>query len=288
MKVTASVSSTELRNNQHEWIPCCFDTFLRELTHIKTHCTSTNSLVLFRGHRDSRWLLDSTFKRHVKENILGISLLSKVQDEYRHSLEFHRLLGCLLLYKFGTLTEPSQELYDLASKHGIDPWFEWLKRIQQYPKDDLGPLQGSFVMDWTQSERVATYFADELRSHDMDGAVWIADITATGKVLRQGLPVAEILGKYQEALHNDRPFGIPLVFYPEKQLACHRADNQETVYVAQMDLRFDLAEIWSLREKGLEEGEQIYLKLILPKNTKEECDQWLSNCGLSKDFIYPE
>ncbi|GAG45204.1 unnamed protein product [marine sediment metagenome] len=86
------------------------------------------------------------------------------------------------------------------------------KDTTKYPKDDLGPLQGSFVMDWTQSERVATYLADELRSHDMDGAVWIADITATGKVLRQGLPVAEILGKYQEALHNDRPFGIPLVF----------------------------------------------------------------------------
>lgn len=288
MKVTPSVSTTILGNSQHEWIPCCFETFLKELMYVKTHCVSANSLVLFRGHRDSRWLLDSTFKRHVKENILGISLLSKVQDEYRHSLEFHRLLGCLLLYKFGTKTEPSQELCDLASEHGIDPWFEWLKRIQQYPKDDLGPLQGSFLMDWTQSERVATYFVNEKRSNDVDGAVWIADITATGKVLQRGLAVSEILGKYQEALHNDRPFGIPLVFCPEKQLACQRADNQEAVYVAQMDLRFDLAEIWSLKEKGLEEGEQIYLKLVLPRNTNKECDQWLSDCGLSKEFIYPD
>ena len=102
MRVTPSIPSTKYGNDSYEWIPCCFDSFLKELYHVKEVCGSIDHLAIYRGHRDSRWLLDSTFIRHVKENILGVSAISRVRPDYRNSLEFHRMLGCLFLYKFNS------------------------------------------------------------------------------------------------------------------------------------------------------------------------------------------
>lgn len=288
MKVTPSVSTTKYGREPFEWIPFCFESFLQELNYIKAHCVSLDHLVLFRGHRNSQWLLDSTFVRYVKENILGISTLSRVRSDYRGSMEFHRLLGGLFLYKFGTLTEPSQDLFLQEEQNGIDPWFEWMKRIQQYPTDDLGPMWGSFLVDWTQKQDVAVYFANEGRHPLIDGAVWISDIKSSGRVLHTTLPVKDILSKLQDALHNDRPFGCPLVFYPGKQLKCQRANNQAAVYVAQMDMRYDLAEIWSQKEAELENGDRIFIKLILPSGTKDECDEWLVKNSITSRYIYPD
>jgi hypothetical protein len=288
MKASPSVKSTEYGNYAYEWIPCCFDSFLKELYHIKEVGSSAEHLLIYRGHKDRRWLLDSTFIRHVKENILGVSAISKVRSDYRKSLEFHRMLGSLFLYKFGTLTEPSQELFDLAEEHSIDPWFEWMKRIQQYPNEDLGPMWGSFLIDWTQNEKVAMYFANERRNGILDGAIWIADVNAMGKVLHRDIPVVEILRLFQDAFKNDKQFGCPLVFYPQKQIANQRANNQNAIYVAQMDLRLDLAEIWSHMEKDAGGNEKIFIKLVLPRGTTNKCKEWLLNNNIDDSFIYPD
>ena len=288
MKVSPFVASTEYGNLSNEWIPCCFDSFLKELYHVKGVGSSVEHLLIFRGHKDRRWLLDSTFIRHVKENILGVSAISKVRMDYRNSLEFHRLLGGLFLYKFGTLTKPSQELVDLAEQHAIDPWFEWMKRIQQYPNADFGPMWGSFLVDWTQNEKVALYFANENRHRQSEGAIWIADVNAMGKVLHREKPVVDLLKLFQDALRNDRQFGCPLVFYPHKQIAYQRAKNQEAIYVAQMDLRFDLAEFWSHMEIELQENEKIFIKLVFPSGTSNKCDEWLLAQNIDKSFIYPD
>ena len=288
MRISPSISSTKYGNNSHEWIPYCFDSFIKELDHIKTVCSSINHFTIYRGHSDSRWLLDSTFIRHVKENILGISAISKVKDDYRNSLEFHRMLGGLFLYKFGTRTQPSQELFDIAKEQQIDPWFEWMKRIQQYPEEDLGPMRGSFLIDWTQNEKVALYFANENRHRQIDAAIWIADVNAMGKVVHQETTVVEILSLFQDALHDDKPFGCPLVFHPKEQIACQRANNQDTIYLAQMDLRFDLSEIWMPKELEFEEDERIFIKLILPRGTLDQCNEWLSENNIDKRFIYPD
>lgn len=288
MRVSPSITSTKYGNDSYEWIPCCFDSFLKELYHIKRVCSSINHLAIYRGHRNSRWLLDSTFIRHVKENILGVSAISKVRPDYRNSLEFHRMLGCLFLYKFGTRTQPSQELIDLAEKKLIDPWFEWMKRIQQYPKEDLGPMWGSFLIDWSQDEKIALFFANENRDDQFDGAIWIADVNAMGKVLHREKPVVKILSIFQDALHNDKQFGCPLVFYPEKQIAYQKARNQNAIYVAQMDLRFDLSEIWMRNEYELEEDERIFIKLILPRGTFNKCNEWLLENNIDRSFIYPD
>ena len=288
MEVSPSLKSTEYGNYSYEWIPCCFDSFLKELYHIKGVGSSAEHLLIYRGHKDRRWLLDSTFIRYVKENILGVSAISKVRPDYRESLEFHRLLGCLFLYKFGTHTGPHQELVDLAQEHPIDPWFEWMKIIQQYPYKDLGPMRGSFLVDWTQNEKVALYFANENRHRHSEGAIWIADVNAMGKVFHRDKPVIEILRLFQDALKNDIPVGCPLVFYPQKQIANQRAKNQEAIYVAQMDLRFDLAEIWSHMELESQENEKIFIKLVLPSGTSAKCDDWLLAQNIDENFIYPD
>jgi len=42
----------------------------------------------------------------------------------------------LFLLKFGTIGKPSQGLLEAEKAHAIDPWFEWLKNLQQYPEND--------------------------------------------------------------------------------------------------------------------------------------------------------
>jgi hypothetical protein len=97
-----------------------------------------------------------------------------------------------------TQTEPYQELADLAEERSIDLWFEWMKRIQQYPNEDLGPMWGSFLVDWSQNEKVALYFSNENRHRHSEGAIWIADVNAMGKVLHRDKPVVEILMLFRQ------------------------------------------------------------------------------------------
>lgn len=80
------------------------------------------------------------------------------------------------------------------------------------------------------------------------------------------------------------PFGI----LPEKQIAYQKARNQNAIYVAQMDLRFDLSEIWMRNEYELEEDERIFIKLILPRGTFNKCNEWLLENNIDRSFIYPD
>ncbi len=270
-----------------EWIPHDFDGFVEEMNGIKSHCESLEHLILFRGHRNRAWLLDSTFVRYCKESILGISQVSKVRADFRNSIALQRLLANLFLYKFGEQTPPDQDLLDLGEKEGIDPWFESMKRIQQSPDHDLGPMRGSFLLDWTQRVEVAVYFANKGRRESDEGAVWICDVSAMPNVVHQERTVGEILDLMETAVKEDCSTGLPLVFCPARQKASQKARNQDAIYIAQMDLRFDLAETWRHfeREKGL--NERTFLKVVLPKNTTQECDAWLSEAGITKDFIFP-
>jgi len=275
-------------DDNHEWTPSSFESFISELKNIKKHYRNIDHLALFRGHREKRWLLDSTFVRYVKENILDVNPIETIKKEYRFSIEFQRVIGGLFLYKFRTRTVPHKDLFDLAEKNGIDPYFEWMKRIQQYPKEDLGTLRGSFLIDWTQNEEVAVFFANESRDDEKECSVWIADITAMGNVLHQDITVEEILEKFRNAIHSDIQPGLPLVFYPKNQIKCERANNQDAVYIAQMDLRRDLAEIWRKKEIELNNGQTIFIKLNLPKRTNKQCDKWLFDKAITKNFIYPD
>ena len=108
-------------------------------------------------------------------------------------------------------------------------------------------------------------------------------MTASGKTL-QVIKVAEILKKMEQLGRRDNSLGVPLVFYPKKQLTQKRAKNQDPVYLAQMDLRVDLSEVWAQFKKH----ERILIKLVLPAGTVEECAQYLADKGLNRDFIFPD
>src|SRR5947208_5799922 len=96
-----------------------------------------------------------------------------------------------------------------------------------------------------------------------EATLWIFDVTATGKTL-QVIKVAEILKKMDQLGRKDNSLGVPLVFYPKKQLTQKRAKNQDPVYLAQMDLRIDLSEVWgNLKEPD----ERVFTKLVLPAGT---------------------
>lgn len=285
MKIRPSLETTMRKAAPWEWHPSSFECFLKEVNSIVSYCQEAKHLVIFRGHTDNRWLLDSTFVRYVKEYVLGISPLSRVRADYRHSIEYQRLIGGLFLHKFETQTSPSDQLFQLGEEQGIDPWFEWMKRIQQYPEEDIGPLRGSFLLDWTQDYRVGLYFANEHRHPNADGALWITDVSAMGEVVHQDMKVENILQKFKEALITDQPMGCPMIFHPRKQIQCTRAKNQDAIYIAQMDLRCDLAEIWSQMTK---QDEQIFLKLVLPRGTTRECSEWLVTNKITRDFIYPD
>jgi hypothetical protein len=203
-------------------------------------------------------------------------------DQFRLSTNHQQILLNLFFLKFDFLARPTDKLFELERQHGIDPWFEFLKRIQQYPEEDHNHFKGSFILDWTRNPDVAIYFANESRAHE--GALWILDATATGKTL-QLVKVAEILKKMDEFGRNDKSLGVPLLFYPKKQLAHNRAKNQDPVYIAQMDLRVDLSEVWANFENP---DERIFIKLVLPAGTDGEFAQYLEDRGLNRDFIFPD
>lgn len=286
INIIPSLSDTVVSTVTREWIPNSFDSFLHELNHIVDYCKTKNSLVLFRGHRKREWLLDSTFVRSFKTTLFRIPPEEILSQRIVSSAEFHPAILNLFLLKFGVLARPSEELEAAAQQYDVDAWFEFMKRLQQYPEmeDDFFFLKGSNLLDWTQSADVALYFANENRNSA--GAIYICDATATGKTL-QILPLGKILDKMSELGKAGLPLGAPLLFSPPKQILCHRAKNQQAVYFAQMDLRFDLAHIWQLRETELP-GETISIKLVLPAGCEAEAALYLAKKEITQSFIYPD
>lgn len=288
MNITPSLRTTHSSNGYAEWEPASFPDFLAELAHVKSHCASLNHCAIYRGHPRTEWRLDSTFARFVKTQILGIDPAELIKYDYRHSLEYHRLISSFFLCKFGTLTVPSQDLMRVSKENGGDPWFEWMKRIQQYPQEDRTNLRGTFLLDWTQNWQIGVFFANHERSNEDVGVVHVADMTQTGNILHRDLTVGVIIDKLREAFRRDQPVGCPLMFYPRCQIACQRATNQDAIYVAQMDLRIDLAEHWRMMDKATADGSRILLRILLPKGTKQEVQDWLAAKGITDDYVYPD
>lgn len=202
-----------------------------------------------------------------------------------NSVNLHFALLNLFLFKYRILSHPSEELNELTA-HGIDPWFEYMKRVQQHPDEGQdGPfcLKGTNILDWTTSSDVALYFANEDRRGD--GAVFICDSTATGKTL-QVLPVGSILEKMEQDGNAGQALGVPLMFHPSHQILNQRAKNQQAIYFAQMELRVDMEIIWRMKEKELRD-ETIFIKLILPSGTESQVQEYLSRKRLTADFLYP-
>ena len=278
------LATTVVHPQTREWIPESFESFLQELHHLETSCHDAKALALFRGHSKRQWLLDSTFVRSFKTTLFGVRPDERLSSRIVESAECHLAILNLYLLKFGVLTHPSGELEAAAREHNLDPWFEWMKRLQQYPEEDGFFLKGTNLLDWTQSADVALYFANENRVGE--GAVYFCDATATGKTL-QVVPVAEILSKMRDIGNSRVALGVPLMFCPPRQIFNPRPKNQQVVYFAQMDLRYDLETIWRLREAELE-NKTIVFKLVLPAGSEATTREYLIEKGLSRAFIFPD
>ena len=275
---------TTVDSRTGEWLPKSVEDFLVELEALKLSAGQSNKLLLFRGHRSRAWRLDSTFARSVKALLFGMKPEKGYSDRLRNSGDLNAALSSLLLLKFGTILEPSAELKAAEVAHGVDAWFELMKRYQQYPEEDAPVLLGTNFLDWSQSSDVALYFANENRTEE--GALFVCNATATGKTL-QILPVVDILHKVREQLTRRQTNGAPLLFSPPKQIANQRAKNQQAVYFAQMELRADMAELWHMME-GAPEHESIITKLVLPLGTATEFGTYLQNVDVGPVFIYPD
>lgn len=297
-KISPTCSTTTFGSDPHEWKPASFNEFLKELEHIIGSCSENSPL--FRGHADRKWLLESTFVRTCKKILLDLEPHITPSGEVRKSVEYHQALFGLLLLKYDVLVKPSHELKVLEKEQGIDALFELIKRLQQYPEEDRCTLKGTFFLDWTQSKDVAIFFANfnankgYIKIRENDGALFICDQTTTGKTFMrrngEAIKVHEIIDRMIKAQNETKPFGCPLLFYPPKQIHSIQANRQDAIYWAQMDLRYDLEDIWKLLEKDKKEEEYIFIKLILPDGTQKECENYLNSQSppITQKYLFPE
>ena len=281
---TPTHPGTKVNLGTKEWLPTSLDGFFTELDALKRLAEQAQSLLLFRGQRRREWRLDSTFARSVKSLLFEIEPEEGYSDRLQNSGDLNASLSSLLLLKFGTLLEPSAELNAVEAEHGVDGWFELMKRCQQYPEEDSPALPGTNFLDWSQSSDVALFFANDGR--DGRGALFVCDATATGKTL-QTLPVIEILKKVREQLMQGMANGSPLLFSPSRQIANQRAKNQQAVYFAQMELRMDMLELWRMQEDQ-NPNETIVVKLVLPNGSEADLARYLSQKGINHPFVFPD
>ena len=165
-----------------------------------------------------------------------------------------------------------------------------MKNLQQYPERDCF-INGTFLVDWSCSKDIALYFAtyrgkSESRSVSSgNGAVWICDATATGKTL-QTKKLGEILSMMnsEEFLNGNETF--PLLFHPHNQTYQPRSINQAPVYIAQMDFRYDLPDVWASYEN--KNKKRVFIKLILSENLKDHAAKYLESKCVTEDSVYPE
>lgn len=281
MMLQPSNSNTEVLSGS-VWKPKDFGDVLEELSNLEAYSVSENQLLLYRGQRERRWLLDSTFVRSFKTTLFGIEPHLRLTKRITDSAEFHPAILNLYLLKFGVLARPSEELEAKAKELSLDSWFEFMKRIQQYPEEDGFFLKGTNLLDWSLSFDVGLYFANSSRTGE--GAIFVCNATATGNTL-QKIPVGEILDR-MAVVGKTQALGPPLLFSPERQILNARPKNQQVVYVAQMDLRYDLEQIWRSCEEDY--GRSILVKIILPQNSIEPIADYLASKGVNDDFIFPD
>jgi hypothetical protein len=155
MKALRPISTATRIAHTREWIPESFDALLAEINALKQRAAEEKRLLIYRGHRRREWRLEATFVRSVKSRLFGMDAQDGFSARLRHSGDLNSALTSLLLLKFGTLLEPSAELKTVESEHGVDAWFELMKRYQQYPEEDVLALAGTNFLDWSRSSYVA-------------------------------------------------------------------------------------------------------------------------------------
>lgn len=288
--ISPKIKSTGCSADGRHWVPTSFKNLLTELDHITASCEGANPATFYRGQSNYEWPLDSSFLRFAIPHLFGISNYLTLSKSIRQSKEFHRTISSLLLLKFGTLSKPSEEAISAEKSHDIDPWYEFLKNLQQYPEKDSF-IRGTFLLDWTGNRDIALYFAtydgkgvnrEVTTTH---GTVWVLDAVATGRTWQMD-KLGNLLHLMTSPEHCNAEKTFPLIYHPNNQTHQPRSVNQMPVYIAQMDYRYDLADIWAAHEN--EQKKRLFITVIITENLKKDSARFLEKNGFSETLVYPK
>ena len=293
-------ASTVVCQDPHVWLPSSFEGLVAELKHLNESAEGTR----YRGQGRAEYPLDSTLARSIQVALLGQPYLSadlearERFDSIRGSVEMMWLAQGILQLKFGGLVGIRPELAEwVESNPGSDPYFELMRRLQQYPEQDSF-VRGTPLMDWTYAPQVGLYFAatrgDGSVDSETDGALWVCDATAMGKIEHRDpeatLSVEKALDQLREKVRAYAPGGealpgLPMIFNPRSQRLDLKAERQKAVYFMQVDLRNDLSFIWRAHEERTRK--RLYIKLLVPRKIKATCLEWLANNGFTREYLFP-
>ena len=193
MKIFNPILKTTITSSDtREWVPSSLDSFLKEIDNISKIGNKEDSLILYRGQNNNDWPLDSTFVRNSITALFGINNYFDLPPSIRHRVSFHRSVASLFLMKFDKIIKPSEEAFIKESSHGIDPYFELLKHVQQYPEKYLEVqfINGTNLIDWTNVFDIALYFAvfegqeKNRKISDGHGALWVYNASSTIGILQ--------------------------------------------------------------------------------------------------------
>lgn len=95
------LTSTVVSNDNYEWRPVDFNSFLTERNHIQG---IINEACLFRGHSKIDRLLDSTFARNLKLKI-GLPVTHRYPEQALCDIEMQHALARLWLQKIDSIQQ---------------------------------------------------------------------------------------------------------------------------------------------------------------------------------------
>ena len=287
-KLNSSLSNSD----DKIWRPTSLESLFQEIDQISKIGEKSDSLILFRGQTKIYWPIDSTFVRNCIPTLFNIKDYTKLPPGIRRRSTFHRTVTSLLLMKFDEIIKPSQEAYEKEVSHDIDPFFELLKNVQQYPENysESPFIKGTNFIDWTYKSDIALYFAtfegkgEQRKVSSDNGALYVYDASSTGNI-HQTIKMQQVFDNMTSYEFLNGEGALPLMLHPKKQTQQHRASNQKPVYITQMNFSFNLSEVWEQYEKV--NNTRVFIKIEIEENLKKELAEYLDSKGVSEQHVYP-
>lgn len=284
---TPKLSSTAVSENNYEWRSSNFKNLLIEIESLRA---VAGEALLFRGHRKSDWLLDSTFARSLKFQ-QNMPLIDRYSDEIINDVDSQHCFAQQYLDKINQLII-NPELQKLSKE--IDPLFEVHRHRNQNPNDsrfpDIEP-KGTCFLDFTQDWRIGLFFANFHRQSNEEGALFVIFQPHVGTV-HISIPFKSVLDELKQSIKKspEKMYGhLPLLIFPKAQINNSldpKPKLQKAIYFAQMDFRMDFEISWKLLHEDT--GKKNFVKMILPCQSNYEIDQFLTDQSITESYLFPD